>query len=177
VDLLWVQVPPGNWVAPAGSYRSGGGGNETVGAFETNASLGDAASKQAVTRVNVEQASKRQMWAPTRQDDGEGCHRWGQGIGWNSPPHERSSSSGLTGVMTTACLHRRFHETRETPAVRARDPQPDAREGQAGLLGATERPVVPMKPGNSGRGKGPWFKANARSGRQPGDWREPNTST
>jgi tetratricopeptide (TPR) repeat protein len=29
-----VQFPPGNSVAPAGSYRSGGGGHETVGAFE-----------------------------------------------------------------------------------------------------------------------------------------------
>ena len=27
---------------------------------------GDAASRQVVTRVNVEQASKRQMWVPTR---------------------------------------------------------------------------------------------------------------
>src|SRR3954469_21878499 len=36
VDLQWVQFPPGNWVAPAGSYRSGGGGNKTVGAFETD---------------------------------------------------------------------------------------------------------------------------------------------
>ena len=39
VDLQWVQFPPGNWVAPAGSYRSGGGGDETVGAFETDVSL------------------------------------------------------------------------------------------------------------------------------------------
>ena len=39
VGLQWVQLPPGNWVAPAGSYRSGGGGNETVGAFETHVSL------------------------------------------------------------------------------------------------------------------------------------------
>jgi hypothetical protein len=30
---------PAIWVAPAGSYRSGGGGNEAVGAFETNVSL------------------------------------------------------------------------------------------------------------------------------------------
>jgi hypothetical protein len=37
------------------------GGNETVGAFETNGSHGDSASRQAVTRVNVEQASKRPM--------------------------------------------------------------------------------------------------------------------
>ena len=39
--------------------------------------FGDAASRQAVTRVNVEQASKRPMWVPTRQNDGEGCRRWG----------------------------------------------------------------------------------------------------
>ena len=32
LGLQWVQFPPGNWVAPAGSYRSGGGGNETGGA-------------------------------------------------------------------------------------------------------------------------------------------------
>jgi hypothetical protein len=48
--------------------------------------------------------------------------------------------------------------------VRARDPQPDAREGQAGPPGVAERLVVPSKPGNSGRGKGPWFKVNATSG-------------
>src|SRR5262249_24828535 len=60
--------------------------------------------------------------------------------------------------------------------ARARDPQPAAREGKAGRRGAAERPVVPTKPGNAGRGKGPWFKVNVRRGRQPGDWREPNTS-
>ena len=39
LGLQWVQFPPGNWVAPAGSYRGGGGGNEIVGAFETDVSL------------------------------------------------------------------------------------------------------------------------------------------
>ena len=39
VGLQWVQLPPGNWVAPAGSYRSGGGGDETVEAFEKDVSL------------------------------------------------------------------------------------------------------------------------------------------
>ena len=42
-----------------------------------------------------------------------------------------------------------------------RDDQPDAREGQAGRLGMTERPVVLAKPGNAGGGKGPQFKTNA----------------
>jgi hypothetical protein len=42
-----------------------------------------------------------------------------------------------------------------------RDDQPEAREGQAGRLGVTERPVVPLKPGNAGGGKGPQFKTDA----------------
>jgi len=36
---------------------------------------GDSASRQAVTRVNVEQASKGRMWEPTQQRDGEGRGR------------------------------------------------------------------------------------------------------
>src|SRR5271156_2372178 len=62
-------------------------------------------------------------------------------------------------------------------AVRARDPQPDAREGQAGPLGVTERSVVPAKPGNAGGGKGPRFKVSVKRDQHPGDWREPITSS
>ena len=39
-----------------------------------------------------------------------------------------------------------------------RDRQPDSREGQDGPPGVAERLVVPWTPGNSGRGKGPWFR-------------------
>ena len=35
------------------------GGNEAVGAFETDGRFGDAASRQAVTRVNAVQAPKQ----------------------------------------------------------------------------------------------------------------------
>src|SRR5262249_52746015 len=55
--------------------------------------------------------------------------------------------------------------------------QPDAREGQAGPYGVSERSIVPLRPANAGGGKGPQFKANVRSSREPGDWRESNTST
>src|SRR5258708_35957402 len=44
------------------------------------------------------------------------------------------------------------------------------RERQAGLTGMAERLVVPMKPGNSGGGKGPQLKGNARSDKGPGEW-------
>jgi hypothetical protein len=77
-----AQVPVGanparpSLIAPAGSYRSGGGGNEAVGAFETHVPSSGAANWQAVTRVNTEQASKVLTWEPTRQLYGEGRRRW-----------------------------------------------------------------------------------------------------
>src|SRR6516162_6391196 len=54
--------------APAGSNRSNCGGNETVEASgdQRVTKYGDAASVQAVTQVNAEQASKRSMRGPTR---------------------------------------------------------------------------------------------------------------
>ena len=45
------------------------------------------------------------------------------------------------------------------------------RERQAGPYGMAERLVVPMKPGNSGGGKGLQLKADARSDDRKGDWR------
>ena len=50
------------------------------------------------------------------------------------------------------------------------DDQPNAREGQVGRLGVTERFVLPRKPGNAGGGKGPQFKTDATSGEGFGDW-------
>ena len=47
--------------------------------------------------------------------------------------------------------------------------QPDAREGQAGLPGVTDRFVVPLKPGNAGGGKGPEFQISVRRGQEPGE--------
>ena len=91
-------------------------------------------------------------------------------------PREATGTSGPTGVVATACLQRRSDATREAPAVAARDRQPDAREGQAGPFGVTERLVVPPKPGNAGGGKGPQFKVNVRSGDSPEIGDEPSTS-
>lgn len=43
--------------------------------------------------------------------------------------------------------------------------QPATREGRAGPYGVAERLVVPKKPGNSGGGKGPQFKADVKGAR------------
>ena len=88
------------------------------------------------------------------------------------PTHSGAGKAKVVGVANDACTQRSHrgngdgtptqekHETREAPAVAARDRQLDAREGQAGPSGVTEKPVVPSKPGNAGGGKGPQFKVN-----------------
>ncbi len=48
--------------------------------------------------------------------------------------------------------------------------KPDAREGQAGRPGESERFIVPPMPGNAGGGTGPQFKTNALRSEGPGDW-------
>ena len=117
---------------------------------------------QAATRVNAEQASKRTMRRPTRQPYRGRLTRLGE--------NERSSApSRCAGVVATACTQgKRTQHGRPQGVVR--DDQPDAREGQAGRPGESERFIVPMMPGNAGGGKGPQFKTNAIRGEGPGDW-------
>ena len=84
--------------------------------------------------------------------------------------NERSSTpSRCAGVVATACTQgKRTQHGRPQGVVR--DDQPDAREGQAGRPGESERFIVPMKPGNAGGGTGPQFKTNAIRSEGPGDW-------
>src|SRR4051812_25925626 len=58
----WVQSPPGNWIAPAGSNRSGGGGNETAGAFDGKGQRVAPRAGRPQRAVNAEQAPKAMMW-------------------------------------------------------------------------------------------------------------------
>ena len=63
-------------------------------------------------------------------------------------------------------------ETRRNPGNPSGDRLSDqlaAGERQAGPCGVAERLVVPMKPGNSGGGKGPQLKTNASSNAGHGD--------
>ena len=160
---------PANSVAPAGSYRSGGGGNEAVGAFETKAPPGGAASRQAVTRVNAEQASKG---SDVGADPLTG---WGRpsslanretgGIGRPMSDLTQRSRRGNGNGMSTQGEHTQHGKP---PQAEARDLQPDTREGQAGPGGVADRPVVPPKPGNSGGGKGPEFKISVPRGTRAG---------
>ena len=101
--------------------------------------------------VNAEQAPKRVMWRPTRPLK--------RGRPLSLGKRAKQAPSGSTGVLAAARMRREIDATREAPlggwSVTS---QPDAREGQAGPGGVAEGLVVPMRPGNSGGGKGPWFK-------------------
>jgi hypothetical protein len=59
------------------------------------------------------------------------------------------------GDKDDACKQRGPAATREAPAVIAFSGQLATRESQAGPCGVAERSVVPKKPDNAGRGKGP----------------------
>ena len=112
----------------------------------TKAALGGRANRRAVTCVKPEQASKEKLWTPTRPEFGEGSMDWGS----SRQMHPDRS----TGVMGTA---RRDRGSRKRG-------RPVAGEG-SGLNDAvwhrstreSDRVVVPLKPGNSGRGKAPDF--------------------
>jgi hypothetical protein len=111
---------------------------------------GDLATRQAVTRVNAEQASKRSSREPSplrrvKADIVQRSERPGAGRS------RRGSGDGMSGQISGA--------TRETPLGGPSTDQPEAREGQAGPGGVADGSVVPSRPGNAGGGKGPWLKA------------------
>jgi hypothetical protein len=76
---------------------------------------GDPASRQAVTRVNAEQASKNLMWEPTSQGEREGRSRGALG--------ERTTlTHDPTGVRATACLYTEIARNTGDPRRWVRDP-------------------------------------------------------
>jgi hypothetical protein len=71
--------------------------------------------------------------------------------------------------MAMACTHRRPDATREAPAVIIIRINWQLVRDRPGRMGVAERFVVPKMSGNSGGGKGPQLKTDARSDEGPGD--------
>ena len=79
----------------AGSNQGGAGGNEFVEVLCVKVTLGDRANMQAETRVNAEQASKRDV------AEADPPRFWGR----PSPLDETATASnGSVGVVATACV-------------------------------------------------------------------------
>ncbi len=62
----WVKVPPGNLLQPEATGATVEATKRLKPPVKRVTKFGDSASVQAVTRVNVEQASKRTLRRPTR---------------------------------------------------------------------------------------------------------------
>jgi hypothetical protein len=159
------EIPTRQLVVPAGSNRSGGGGNEVAGAFDAKGRSAAPRAGRPQRVVNAEQAPKAVMWEPTRHSSGEGRRRWAPEE-VRHPPHERHGPAVPPGYWRQHARRGDPRQHGKPQAARGSGPQPDAREGQAGRPGVADGFVVPAKPGNAGGGKGPEFKEGVRRGRR-----------
>ena len=112
--------------------------------------------------MNAEQTSKRLMQEPSAPVSGKAD---GDGMVRANKFHQ--TCRGIGDGMQAKGTRR---NTGSPSGDRSRD-QLAARERQAGPYGVAERLAVPMKPGNSGGGKEPQLKGNARSNEGQVDWR------
>ena len=101
---------------------------------------------QAVMRMNLEQASKVQLETPTRLRYGEGRSTLGK--------QRTRHPAWSPGVVRTACMEGPLRNVGGPGPVRGRNPQ---RHGRWRSARASERLIVPVRPGNAGGGKGPRF--------------------
>ena len=74
-----------------------------------------------------------------------------------------SDPSRCAGVVVTACTQGKRTQHGKPDGVVGCDDQPEVGDNQKGRYGVAERPVVLMRSGNAGGGKGPWFKAGIES--------------
>jgi hypothetical protein len=96
--------------------------------------------------MKPEQASKEKLWTPTRPEFGEGSTDWGS----SRQMHPNRS----TGVMGTARQDRGSRK-RGRPVLDEGSGLNDAAGHRCKR--ASDRVVVPLKPGNAGGGKDPDF--------------------
>src|SRR6266853_605179 len=100
------------------SWRAAGPGNWAGRNLVTKSTLGGRATRQAVTRVKLEQASKAAMWEPTQRSLGEGRADWeepgagarharkvvrvsGGGPGWSRSRVPQTSSIGWRTIWAS----------------------------------------------------------------------------
>jgi hypothetical protein len=131
------------------SNRSGGGGNELVGAFGGKGRLGDSAKMQAVTRVNVRRGPE------TFDVDADPPQRRRRPALWKKPA--TSAFRRSAGVKTMACIEG-THGKHGKPTTMAAAAATDNPRGPGPVASVAERFIGAKKPGNAGGAKGPQFK-------------------
>src|ERR1039458_7997262 len=135
------------------SWRAVSTGNGADRNLATKSTHGGRAIRRAVMRVKLEQAPKAAMWTPTRRMIGEGgTDREEPGAGARQHDNHRAPIRS-TGVVSTA---RRKGNQRQwgRPGVAGESRTPNAARKDGGPSGCRRGSDVPVKPGNSGGGKG-----------------------
>ena len=150
-------------IAPAGSYRSGYGGNEATGAFDTSGHRWVTLRTGGLQRVvNVEQVPKTEPRMPTLSELGGRLVRLAK--------RAMSAASRSAGIVTAARMYRGSGATREILGWRTTTSDRIPARERPGRSRMADGLVRPAKQGNAGGGKEPEFKVNARRGAGPGDW-------
>jgi hypothetical protein len=141
-----VKVRPQDVSVHLSSDPGGGTGDQAVEAPGTSARIGGSASVRAATRVKPEQASKGLMRAPSPLSKDEGrCGRLDAPTNEGRPARRGSRRSTYAGEDWQ-------HGRPVAVAGHSAHGLAEGRERQA-----SEGPIVLVKPGNAGGGKGPWF--------------------
>jgi hypothetical protein len=150
-----VRVRPQDVSVHLSSCPDDGEGDRAVEAPGTQARLGGSASVRAVTRVKPEQASKSLMRAPSPLSMDEGrCGRP------DAPTDEGRLARRGRGHSTYARAD--WQHGRPVGQVGRLANGPAEGRGRQ----ASEGLVVPVKPSNVGRGKGPWFGVRSNEPRR-----------
>src|SRR6266403_2607885 len=89
------------------SWRAASPGNRAGRNLVTKSTLGGRATRQAVTRVKLEQASKAAMWEPTQRSLGEGRADWEEPGAGARHVNNHYAPIRTTGVVSTACHARK----------------------------------------------------------------------
>ena len=155
--------PTRQTIAPAGSHRSGCGGNEATEAFDIKGHQWVILRTRGLQRVvNVEQVPKTEPRTPTLSE-------LGGRLVWLAK-RAMSAAGQFAGIVTVARVCRESDATREVLEGRTTASNRRPARDWPGRSRMADGLVRPVRPGNSGGGKGPEFKVNARRGEGPGDW-------
>lgn len=145
--MLPVKVRSEELSVHLGSYLSVEKGDRLDEASGTEAHEGGSASTRAVTRVKPEQAPKRRI-----VDAEPPLDRRRLSGSLEKPTEEGDPSTGVMGTARVQTVQQDTGDLARCGAWHARNGSSWNRPRQK-----SEGPVVPTKPGNAGRGKGPWF--------------------
>jgi len=149
-----MRVLPKQLPIRFGSYPGAGVGQPALAKpWGQKSAKGGPANVRAVTRVNSEQASKVQLWMPSRLRNGEGLHAATKESAEAVAAIHRGSGDGTYGRLSV--------QRGRSAHTRGRGPR---QERSFWCARKSERPIVLQKRSNVRGGKGPYFWVLTKQG-------------